>query len=250
MLKQWRRLAEKRAQLRQMYGDIDFTYHSELVAVGLAPDLINLVPSHELNFKIGSAIQRAWLPEICGKDAADTIRDFLIEYARNAFSHGGATSVDVKFSPNSIEVTDDGGPFALANLAGPNTRGGGLAYKALLDARHLGHASSRRVGNKNHVHVPFVLDASDLPRMNPCAVALDDSDIRTGTLDFLKLHGCDRIFLVAPDFAVYSDGPMYGRALRQILIDHSNVVLIFPHASSRVIEHYKKLFPNAKVETW
>lgn len=250
MLKQWRRLAEQRAQLRQAYGDIDFTYHSELVAVGLAPDSITLIPGPELSSKIGLAVRHAWLPDICGKDAADAVRDFLIEHARNAFSHGGATLVELEFTSKAIEVSDDGTPFAVANLAGPNTRGGGMAYRALLDARHLGHASSKRTGNKNHVHIPFVLDISDLPRVNPCAVALDHRDIRAGTLDFAQLSDCDRVFLIAPDFAVFSDGPMYERALGQALINRPNVVLIFPYASSRVIEHYARLFPTTKVETW
>jgi hypothetical protein len=250
MLRQWRRLAEQRAQLRQAYGDIDFTYHSELVAVGLAPDLVNLLPGSDLSSKIGLAVRHAWLPEICGKDAADAVRDFLIEHARNAFFHGGATSVEVKFIANAIEVADDGAPFSVANLAGPHTRGGGMAYRALLEARHLGHASSRRTGNKNHVHIPFVLDVSDLPRVNPCAVALDHEDIRAGIFDVAQLVGCDRVFFVAPDYAVFSDGPMYEGVLRQALIQHPNAVLIFPHTSSRVLEHYARLFPTAKVETW
>lgn len=250
MLKQWRRLAEQRAQLRQAYGDIDFTYHSELVAVGLAPETITLIPGPELSAKIGLAVRHAWLPEICGKDSSDAVRDFLIEHARNAFSHGGATSVEVEFTSQAIEVSDNGAPFVVANLAGPNTRGGGLAYRALLDARHLGHASSRRAGNMNYVHIPFVLDVTDLPRVNPCAVALDHEDIRAGTLDLVQLTGCDRVFLVAPDFAVFSDGHMYERVLRQVLIDHPKVVLILPHASAKVIEHYSRLFPTAKVETW
>lgn len=250
MLAQWRRLAEQRARLRQAYGDIDFTNHSSLVAVGFAPDLISLVPSPELSFKIGSAVQHAWLSEICGKDSADKVRDFLIEYARNAFSHGGATLVDVKFTPKSIEVTDNGAAFALANLAGPKSRGGGMAYRALLSDRHLGRASSRRVDTKNHIHIPFVLNASDLPRMNPCAVALDHGDIRAGTFNFLQLEGCDRIYLVAPTFAVFSDVRVYEDVLRTILVKHSNVVLIFPQASSGVIEHYKQLLPTAKLETW
>jgi len=250
MLKHWRRLAEQRAQLRQAYGDIDFTYHSQLVAVGLAPATITLIPGPELSVKIGLAVRNAWLPEICGKDSADAVRDFLIEHARNAFSHGGATSVEVEFTSKAIEVSDDGSPFAVVNLAGPNTRGGGLAYRALLETRHLGHASSRRAENKNHVHIPFVLDVSDLPRVNPCAVTLNHGDIHAGTLDLPQLTDCDRVFLVAPDFAVFSDGPMYEGALRQVLTNHPNVVLIFPHASARVIEHYSRLFPMAKVETW
>ncbi len=250
MLRQWRRLAEQRAQLRQAYGDIDFTYHSELVAIGLAPESVTLVPGQELNSKVGLAVRHAWLPEICGKDAADAVRDFLIEYTRNAFSHGRATSVEVAFTATAIEVSDDGAPFAVAKLAGSNTRGGGMAYRALLEAKHLGHASSQRTDNKNHVHIPFVLDVNDLPSVNPCAIALDHGDIRAGTLNFGQLVGCDRVFFVAPDFAVFSDGPMYESVLRQVLLDHPNVVLIFPHVSSRVIEHYTRLFPTARVETW
>lgn len=254
MLKQWRTLAELRARLRQAHGDIDFTYHSDFVAAGLAPGAITLNPAPEANHviseKIGLAICHAWLPEICGKESADAVRDFLIEHARNAFSHGGATSVEVTFTSNSIEVSDDGAPFAIANLAAPNTRGGGLAYRALLNSKHLGRASSQRAGDKNQVHIPFVLNAADLARVNPCAVALDHSDIRAGTLNFAQFAGCDRIFLVAPNYAVYSDAGMYQRALKQFLAQHQNVVLIFPHASLEVIKHYAEQFPTAKMETW
>lgn len=254
MLTQWRKLAELRARLRQAYGDIDFTYHSEFVTVGLAPDAITLTPAPEANpeisAKIGLAVRHAWLPEICGKESADAVRDFLIEHVRNAFSHGGATSVQVAFTSNSIEVSDDGAPFAIANLADPNTRGGGLAYRALLSSRHLGRASSQRAGDKNQVHIPFVLNAADLSRVNPCAVALDHGDIRAGTLDFAHFAGCDRVFLVAPDYVVFSDVYMYQQVLEQFLAQHQNVVLIFPHASSTVINYYARLFPTVKVETW
>ncbi len=250
MLKQWKLLAERRAQLRQAFGDIDFTYHSELVSIGLAPDALSFNSSPDLSAKIGVAVRNACLVEICGKDAADAVRDFLIEHARNAFSHGWATSVGVEFTKKSIEVSDDGAPFAVASLAGPTSRGGGMAYRSLLEARHLGHVSSRHSDGKNHVHIPFVLNVSDLSRVNPCAVALDHNEIHSGTLDIARFQTCDRVFVVAPDYAVFSDGPMYERALRQVVAGHPNVVLIFPHASSRVIEHYAQLFPTAKVETW
>ncbi len=250
MLRQWRLLAERRAELRQAYGDIDFTYHSDLVAVGLAPDSLSFVPGPDLSARIGAAIQYSCLSEICGKDAADAVRDFAIEHTWNAFSHGHATTVQIEFSSRAIKITDDGGPFTISNLAGPNASGGGLAYRALLEERHLGHASSRRVGTLNHIHIPIVLNADDLPCVNPCAVALDRTEVRAGTLDVARFAGCDRVFLIAPDFATYSEGPMYENALRQVIAAHPGAVLIFPHASRRVLEHYANLFPTARVESW
>ena len=250
MLKQWRLLAERRAELRQAYGDIDFTYHSNLVAVGLAPDSLSFAPGPDLSARIGAAVQYSCLAEICGTDVADAVRDFLIEHTRNAFSHGNATTTKIEVSTRAIEITDDGGAFTVSSLAGPNSRGGGLAYRALLEEKHLGHASSRRVGTLNHLHIPFVLNADDLPLVNPCAVALDHIDVRAGTVDVARFTGCDRVFLIAPDFASYSDGPMYENALRQVIAAHPGAVLIFPHASRRVLENYKPIFPTATVESW
>ena len=250
MLTQWKLLAERRAALRQAYGDIDFTYHRELIPLGLAPESLSLISDMEMNERIGLSVRHSYLAEICGHEAADAVRDFLIEHARNAFSHGGAMSVGIEFTSNAITVVDDGAAFTVSDLAAPESRGGGLAYRALLETKQLGHASSRRFDGQNHVHIPFVLNVGELPRVNPCAVALNHSDIRGGTLNVAQFVSCDRAFVIAPDFAVYSDGPLYESALQKIVTEHPNVVLIFPNASWRVIEHYRQLFPRAKVETW
>ncbi len=251
MLQQWKVLAERRAQLWQAYGnDID-AHLSDLVAVGLAPDKVAIQDDPEISEKVGSAVQFSWLVDICGKDVAHVLRDFLIEHCRNAFSHGGATKVNIDFHLNSIEIIDDGAEFHVAQLHSGQSRGGGKALSVLRQIKALGHVSSHRNGNgTNAVHIPFVLGPLGLPDVNPCAIALSREAVRGNSLDVARFVSCDRVYVVAPNFVCYSDGPMFKKALWEMVNEHPNVVLILPEASEQVVAHFRELFPSTVVETW
>lgn len=251
MLKQWRILAEQRAQMRQAYGK-DFEEHREsLVKLGLAKDIIEVKQNININHKIGVAVELSWLSEIFGKPAAHSIRDFLIEHSRNALSHGGATFINIEFQANSINVIDDGANFPICQLLSLNHRGGGMALKALRNIKSFGHISSQRINDSlNSIHIPLVLNASELPAVNPCAIKLEQEMIWNENIDFTGLIACDRAFIIAPNFASFSEGPLYERLLKDLIDQHSNVVLIFPEVSEGVLSHFRKLFPSVEVETW
>lgn len=251
MLKHWRILAERRAQLRQAYGnDID-DHLSDLIALGLAEDKVEVQDTAEISEKIGAAVQFSWISDICGKDVAHVLRDFLIEHSRNALSHGSATTVTIAIQAKSIEIVDDGNEFHVSQLQTGNSRGGGKALSVLFQTRALGHISSRRtVEGTNAVHIPFVLGPFELPEVNPCAIALSREAVKGNLLDVARFVSCDRAYIVAPNFVCYSDGPMYEQALRKIAKEHPNVVLILPEASKQVVAHFRELFPSMAVETW
>lgn len=247
MLKQWRALAERRAQLRQAVGS-NFN-RSDLVSIGLAPNYIPVLDTPEMNETIGRTVQLSWLADICGKEAAHTLRDFLIEYSRNAFSHGGATNISIEFRLNCVELSDDGAEFHLSQLHTGYSRGGGKALSAILQSRELGRISSNRtVDGINSVHIPFVLEPLDLPAVSPCAIALSREMVRTGSLDVARFDYCDRVYVVAPNFVCYSDGPLFERVLKQMIAEYPNVILILPESSSQVIAHFRALFPSIEVE--
>jgi hypothetical protein len=250
MLKKWKVLAEHRAQLRQAYGDMALAHQQELISDGLAPNSIVLITGAEIAQQIGTAVRNSYLSEIYGRDAADAIRDFLIEYVRNAFTHGAAITAEIKFESSVISVIDDGAAFNISALSGQESRGGGQAYRVMLSKERLGCASSRHVGGKNYLHIPIVLNVDHLPRVNPCAIALSKADLRAGSLNVSRVSGCSRIFLIAPQFSVYSDGPAYVSILKRLSVDHANVVLIVPNASAGVIEHYRQLLPGVLVVAW
>jgi hypothetical protein len=251
MLKHWKLLAVHRAQLRQAFGDTFDAHRADLIALGLAPEGIEIPSTQDLNERLGNAVKFSWISDICGREVAHTLRDFLIEHTRNAFVHGGAESVHVAFHLNSVEVTDDGAAFSISELQNRTSRGGGKALNALFSTKELGHASSRRTQDgRNVVHIPFVTDPFDLPKVNPCAVVLTALAVRSGTLDVAQFISCDRAYVVTQSFLTYSDAPVIERALQQIINDHPNVVLVLPDTSQLVIEHFRKLLPATKIETW
>ncbi len=252
MLKHWRLLAERRAHIRQAFGDIDLSNgHSELREIGLAPELLAVTASTELNKTIGSGVQYACIADIAGKDVADTVRDFLVEYVRNALTHGGASEANVQIESKGIKVTDRGAPFQVSALLNAEARGGGMAYRALIETARIGSASYlRTVAGENQLHIPFVMSPRQLPGANPCAMTIDREQVIGGSIDFTSVENCDRIYLVAPDFSAYSDGPLFERALRQTINEHPGVVLIFPKISKGVLKHFKKVFAPAEVIEW
>lgn len=250
MLRQWKALAERRAQLRQAHGDKADAHWRELVTVGLAPDSVTLLSGGEISSHIGASVRHACLSEIYGQEVAHAVRDFLIEYARNALTHGCALTVEIAFASNLISVIDDGSEFSACTLSGPHARGGGMAYKAMLENKHLGYISSRRLEGQNQLRIPIVVDPRDLPRVNPCAITVSSADIREGKVSVSKVSGCDRIFVVAREFAVYSDGPVYARILRDLAKEHPNIVLIVPEASPAVLTHYRQLLPEVPIVAW
>lgn len=251
MLKQWKTLAERRAQLRQAYGNDTDAHLGDLVSLGLAPYKVEVQDSHELNDIIGNAVEFSWLADICGKEVAHVLRDFLIEHSRNAFSHGGASTVNIEINTNSIKIIDNGAEFHVSQLHSGDFRGGGKALSILLQTNALGHISSRRIeGRINTVHIPFVLRALELPDVNPCAISLGRETVRGSSIDVERFVSCDRVYIVAPNFVCYSDGPIFEQALREIINEQPNVVLILPEASEHVITHFRELFSSIEVETW
>jgi len=250
MLMKWKALAEHRAQLRHAYGDKAPAHRYELMTVGMAPATLPLISGEDIAEPIGNYVRYSYLAEICGTEEAHSVRDFLIEYVRNALSHGAALNVEISFAANAISVVDDGAEYHVCGLSGPTARGGGRAFRVLCGSQRLGCASSRRVGKENHLHIPIVLSASELPRVNPCAITLSHSDIREGRVSASKYAGCDRVFVIARQFAVYSDGPAYARLVQKLSEDHSNVVLILPDVSAGVVEHYRQLLPKVEIVAW
>lgn len=252
MLRGWRAVAEKKAQLRQAHGDdVQLIEHPDLAKLGLVPDRLTL-DGNFLNTSVGNAVVFSCIAEIWGKEVADSARDFLIEYARNCFIHSKAQAVVIDFVENGITVCDDGTQFDLHTLAQPDFgRGGGLAYRALLSSLRINAVStSRNASNNNVLTIPLVKDSAGLLAHNPCALAISHEQLRLNILDFSELSSCNRIYIVAPNFMTYSDGPRCETVLETAMKTHENVVLVIPQVSSAVLEHFRKRFPSTEVLSW
>jgi hypothetical protein len=252
LLKSWRRLAELKAKIRQAHGEVDLVLHPELISVGIAPETL-LISREDGNEKIGQAVELSCIKDVWGKRLAGALRDFLIEHSRNALSHGEASRVEIKFAAHCVEITDDG-------IRRPNTevlkdpersRGGGMAYRALLGALKLRGISVERENGTNKVYVPLISSAKELPKVNPCAVHLSRYSAPENTQAELQLlAACDRLYVVAPDYTCYSDGPMYERTLAQIIQHHPNVTVVLQDVTDEVLAHFRKTLKDVEVVAW
>ena len=144
MLRTWRKIAEKKAQLRQAYGNIDLSNAQSLQDIGLANNSLSLIDGRFPNDEIGNAVKYACVASIWGNAVEHALRDFLIEYSKNAFDHGNATNLYIIFEKQRIVIRDNGNQFVPDILADPkSSRGGGLAYRALLSVVRLAAISEK-----------------------------------------------------------------------------------------------------------
>lgn len=253
LLKSWRRLAEIKAKIRQAHGAIELSLHPELVSMGIAPESLSVVSDNDGRQKIGRAVEFSCVADVWGARLAGALRDFLIEYSRNAITHGAASAVGIKFLPHCIEITDDGTLFDIQTLRDPQgSRGGGMAYRALISAFKLSAISVERgADGVNKAFIPLVSSALELPRVNPCAVVLSGHrDPTEPLLDFQVLSSCNRLYVIAHDYSCYSDAPAYERTLAQIVRHNPNVTVIFQNISDEVLSHFRETLVDVEIVGW
>lgn len=252
MLKGWRAIVEKKAELRHAHGDMEFAGSRDLVRIGLVDDTLALTANDDVNGNVGNLVVHCCVADVWGRGVADSVRDFLIEYTKNAFEHAAATQVLIKVRPRDIVVEDNGHHFELHSLADhPMGRGGRLSYRALLGALKIHAVSSTfEPGNGNVVHVPLVWDSRELASTNPCAVTIDSSELRSPRVSFSQFSCCDTIYIIAPDFLSYSDLPGLGLIVKSAQTTQKRVAVIVSKVSDAVVEHSRGLLSGAEIISW
>jgi hypothetical protein len=251
MLKKWRALAEKKAQLRQAHGEINFSCHSELIGIGLAPDTIEINSGDHLNAKIGRAVLLSCIAEIWGVRAADAIRDFLIEFCKNSIAHSGAGKINLSIKSDSISIEHNGTYFDWNQLANIESgRGGGLAYRALLNEMKLSAITCRMNPDRSmRLDIPLVRKPSDLPKNNPCAFILNHDNLLNPP-NIKDFDGCNKILIVYQGFASYSDIYLCARIVQGFKSGNKAIALILPDVSEGVLEHFKNSLSDVEVMPW
>jgi hypothetical protein len=252
MLKKWREIAERKAQIRQRHPGVQLTRHPELINIGTAVERLKLAADDYINQMIGQAIVHCYIEDIWGKSIADSIRDFIIEHAKNAFEHADAKSVTIRFQSREIVVEDDGKHFD------PNTliehshgRGGRAAYRALRNTLRLPTISStNQSGTGNLVYLPLVANAWELEATNPCTVNIDIHNLLSSRLSFTSYASCDCIYIVAPKYMSYSEWTPLGRIVYSAQQTGKRIVVIVSKVSSGVIEFGREQLPDVEIVEW
>jgi hypothetical protein len=251
MLKTWRRIAETRARIEHELGVTLTSSEWRWTDEQLAKHEFSLVGDGEENVTIGTALDDCCVSTLWGRGVASAVRDFLIEFTRNAFAHGGATSVAVEIHPtNTIRISDNGAPFDIQRLLQTEAKSGGvLSFCALhrLSEKHV-TVLSRRLGNRNECTIAVVRSKEDLLTATPCALSLTREEVRGGRvrLDSVLISSCGTVYLILPEFFTISDIAQLRHAKSELLGD-KRVVLVGSDLSDTVWERLVDVLPGCEL---
>jgi hypothetical protein len=246
MLRRWRELAELRARIRlESSGTKDLTraalLHFELVSNAIALPRIGTE-----NILIGDALHDSLVQHIWGKDIADSVRDFAIEIARNAFDHGGATEFVLDVTQREMRLTDNGRPFDTLGMSPKTGRGGARALHELrLLAGERIILSSSRVDGTNVTRLAFVRTANDALELSACSLFVDHAVLHERSR-VERLSSCDKIYIVLPRYTSISDAYMLEIAL-PVLAPGASYVFVVSRTSRVVQRIIAELFQGAAI---
>lgn len=208
LLQGWRRLAERRAELRHALGR-DLT-HNDLAAEALAAVSMELI-TPDLVHEITNVVRISGMETIWGEQSALAARDMAIELARNALTHGQATQFNLRVTAHSLELSDDGSPFSLTELETMATPRGGA--RALLQLRR--HVPSVLLSyiRQNGRHVVTLASTNalgDFLATHPCSTTVYGGLVSVeAAMQFIKDRPeCGTIFL-RPRFGILSYSDLY-----------------------------------------
>lgn len=207
MLVAWRKLAELKAKLRQETGrEIEF---GSLVPSGatLVQQEITFLGIGAENETIGNALRHSCVYDLWGQRNGDAARDLLIELIRNAFTHGGAKTANLRIEPSRIVLRDDGVEFPVDQLLEhPERRGGGAAMREFVSEDN-SHAivSSRWEEGFNETVIALVASASELAEVTPCTLTMTIGRMATQVIDIDEFATCNMIYIIPPRYIAFSD---------------------------------------------
>lgn len=249
----WKRIAEKKAEIRQFFQGVELDGNSHLFSIGLAPDELIIKRGGDYREVIAESVTNCCIREIWGGSIYYALRDFLMECVRNVFEHTAADKVSILFKKSSVEILYASEPFDWEVLAKPGEgRGGGEAYRALMEALRINTISTRYDSEGcNTLYIPFAKNSSELARHNPCVIDLPRFDLwmtlMKENLGDEKLLKCNRLYIVAPKHATYSDVPWAEEVVKMQRQLGKKVTVFLPDASEKVASYFENHLDDVEV---
>ncbi|MEC6881498.1 hypothetical protein [Photobacterium piscicola] len=249
ILLKWKEVAERRAQIENELGR-DISDESEyLLSLRLAASnvTISTVWSNE-NELIGNALRNSCVEAIWGKRLVSYLCGVLIERARNALTHGGATSVKLEVDTSSVRLIDDGDEYSLTQLLEhPSGRGGALSYKYLLEQ----YGSkvipiSRRFENKNEISFGVIISKESIKELTPCTVELKYSAMDEG-YEMNVFDTCHEIYVTLPNYFGLSDMYWLKKIIPNIQSKGKDLVFVMDDIADYVPQYIMQAYPDARI---
>lgn len=247
-LMDWRRIAERKTSLLQSLGADKA--QKQLREERLA-EISTTCRDSEISFAVNKFIEESCLSSLWGKDTAYELRNFIIEIARNSFSHGGASNFVIFSSGHTVTIRSDGDQFSLSDLErSQEARGGSQALSELKNLPINLLVSHKHTEDENIISITLSGNAKETLIENPCTVMLgfsdEEKDAALSQLD--QLSNCDRVFVIAPHFLLsYSDLHAWKTELETRAKQGRKVCLVIQEHSDSLMRQMKLLMPNVEV---
>ncbi|MCK5492625.1 MAG: hypothetical protein KAJ14_05905 [Candidatus Omnitrophica bacterium] len=248
ILKEWKSINESIASLRQETGFDYKTAHSNIRLSALIENKIDLPKECNINKLVGEAIHDSCLVIAWGKHVTDTIRDFLIEYLRNAYTHGKSRQASLEITSEDIVLIDDGknfDPWELYN--NPTSQGGSKSIQALLDKFGTNtFLTSIRQDNINKLRISIPKSREYILSSTSCKVEISFKELRKGNVSYNLMETCKELFVLLPEFFTISDIALLREKHPTFQDEKRHLVFIFNNVSDFVQGLLKKEFPNCQ----
>lgn len=248
LLKDWRRQAERRAELRHALGR-DLT-PDDLATEALAAISIELA-TPDLVHEIAAIVSHSGMEAIWGGPSALAARDLAIEIARNALTHGGAKQFSARVTAHGLELSDDGSPFSLADLEETLSPRGGL--RALAQLRRSAPnivLSYIRKGERNVVTLASTSALEELLATNPCSTAVYGGSASVeAAMQFIQDRPeCGTIFL-RPRYGILSYSDLYNLKSGLVMwgLTERDIALVMDPHSEGISKFLAEEMPNVRL---
>lgn len=248
MLKAWKKYAELRARIEvESCGRATLTTDC-VKGAELVFHEVSIPSAGKENELIGRAIDDSCLHLIWGHEMAEAVRDFLIETARNALTHGKATFCRLEIEGLAIRLIDDGQEFNPWSLEQRSSNSGGaLTVRYFL--KRFGDrvvANSRWHANTNEVTVACVHRAEDVRRVTPCTIEVSRDRVE-GQITAKSYECCEVVYLLMPLYLTISDMWAVEGRIRSAIRLGKKVVFVVSRTSFQVRGFISNLFPDSVV---
>lgn len=254
ILKSWKNNAEKIATIMLERG---ISYENATKFLDVVKLKFNIKNTEkditDISIIIGERLDTSCLHGVLGNNIVDAIRDFIVEYSINSFTHGKATYLSMEITDNSIILINDGDDYNPNNLLKGEKKGNGgrLSIVELervsKDYLYLGH---EREDNTNKVILSILHPNVNLNEISDCCIVVDYSifpsvtDFNIGMLTIKET--CSEIFIVLPNFTCFS---YVSRIAEQIpsKIKDKEIVFVCDKISEGVISHIRNVCPEIRI---
>lgn len=251
-LKSWKARSERIAEIMLTKGK----GYDEAIkldkSLKLSPDEVVITNCETINDNIGNAVTDSCIAFRWGNNAELAIRDFLIEYAINSFSHGGANNVKIHIKDNRIVISDNGGRFDIQKLQGSNIKSGGtIAIKSLFNT--IGERmiyTYERIQSSNIITIGFIEHPNEIATVTPCNIILNLKEIKKDNRVQISVReSCNEIYIVLPKFLCISDVRVLSKNNLGLEYETRRLVFIADNLSERVIDLIDEYYPGSKIIT-